>query len=60
MVKTFSCKCGNKDPHQTVEYHGLLGYEALICKKCGRYSDYSGDHEPEKDKNSILYFENIR
>ena len=33
------CFCGNKDKNEFLEYNGSLGYEAIICKKCGAYSD---------------------
>ena len=52
MLKSFNCPCGNKDTKQAKEYDGLLGYEAVICKKCGRIHDESGIHEPETDKQS--------
>lgn len=43
-----ACKCGNKNIRDFIEYDGSLGYEAVICTKCGRYSDYSGDYEPNE------------
>ena len=41
------CKCGNKDPKQFVEYDGCLGYEAIICKQCGRYCDIYKEYEAD-------------
>ena len=29
------------------EYDGALGYEALVCKVCGRYYDHTGKHEAD-------------
>lgn len=26
-------------------YDGAVGYEAIICTKCGAYSDHNGEHE---------------
>ena len=48
MVIKFECSCGNKDPKKTYFYDGALGYEATICTCCGRYYDYSGEHEADK------------
>lgn len=48
-------KCGNDDTTKYKEYDGMLGYEAIICKKCGTIYDDMGSHEPETDKNSELY-----
>jgi hypothetical protein len=55
MLTKFNCKCGNNDPRKTKEYDGALGYEAVICLKCGRYYDHEGIHEAETDKNNVLY-----
>lgn len=44
----FDCDCGNQDPTQAMEYDGMLGYEAIICKRCGAYSDNLGTHEPNE------------
>jgi hypothetical protein len=43
------------DPNKTKAYDGALGYEAVICLKCGRYYDQEGIHEAETDKNNVLY-----
>ena len=48
MVVSFNCKCGNTDPQKVKEYHGWVGYEALICRCCGRYSDHQGSSEPDE------------
>ena len=45
MVKRNKCLCGNVDINKFYEYEGCLGYEAVICKVCGRYSDYYGEYE---------------
>jgi len=42
-----SCKCGNTDPSRFAHYDGALGYEAIICKDCGRYSDHEKEYEPD-------------
>ena len=39
MVSKFNCECGNTNPNEVMEYDGCLGFEALICKRCGRYCD---------------------
>ena len=48
MITKFTCSCGNKDPKKAKYYDGCLGYEALICTLCGAYSDYTGEHSPDK------------
>jgi len=48
MVTKFNCSCGNTATNRVVEYEGALGYEALICKVCGRYFDNEGEHEPDE------------
>jgi len=55
MITKFTCKCGNHDPTKAKEYDGMLGYEAIICLKCGRVHDHEGVHEPETDKENIMY-----
>jgi hypothetical protein len=47
MVTSFTCICGNTDPKKVREYHGALGYEALICRCCGRYYDTEGNHDAD-------------
>ena len=47
MLISFKCPCGNTDTQQTKKYGGMLGYEAVICKKCGRIHDETGIHERE-------------
>ena len=39
--------CGAIKISDFMEYKGCLGYEALICKKCGTTYDNSGVHVPE-------------
>lgn len=55
MLISFKCQCGNNNTKKAKVYNGVLGYEAVICLKCGRYYDQAGAHEPETDKESVLY-----
>jgi len=48
------CKCGNKNINQFLEYNGLLGYEAIVCKLCARYSDHYGFHEAEEFSKKLV------
>lgn len=44
-------RCGGK-----VEYYGgALGYEAMVCQKCGHH--YAELSREEYDKNKKAYFE---
>jgi hypothetical protein len=43
MIIKFTCSCGNTDPKKAKFYDGALGYEAIVCKCCGRYSDFDND-----------------
>jgi hypothetical protein len=43
-VLSFNCPCGNTDPEKTRYHDGYLGYEAIICLKCGAYHDFTGIH----------------
>lgn len=54
MILTFFCSCGNKDPKKAVEYDGCLGYEALICTKCGRFVDHNGEHEADEFSLALI------
>jgi hypothetical protein len=47
MITKFTCSCGNTDPSKAKYYDGSLGYEAIVCKCCGRYYDHTGEHEPD-------------
>lgn len=50
MIIKYSCECGNTDPKKAKHYDGLLGYEAMVCTVCGRYSDHlvaPGQHEAD-------------
>ncbi len=39
-MNTFNCHhCANTDPQQSRHYDGCLGYEAVVCLKCGAYHD---------------------
>jgi len=44
MITSFKCRCGNKDPRMAYDYSGAVGYEAMVCKICGRYYDLAGEH----------------
>ena len=46
MITKFTCKCGNTDPSKAKHYDGCLGYEAIVCKCCGRYYD-TEEHEAD-------------
>lgn len=48
MIKSAKCACGNTTPSEFVEYDGCLGYEAIICKHCGRFADHTGEHEADE------------
>jgi transcription elongation factor Elf1 len=51
MLLNFECDfCDNKDKSLVYEYDGCLGYEALVCRKCGVYYDYqkTGYYEPDE------------
>jgi len=43
--------CGADKPSDFKEYDGMLGYEAIICKKCGWLYDESGAYPPEEVNN---------
>jgi len=47
MIINFRCKCGNTDPNKSKHYEGSLGYGAVVCKTCGRYSDHTGSFEAD-------------
>ena len=58
MIQNFYCPCGNKDPKKAHHYDGALGYEAFICKCCGIYFDYEGQHEADVwSKNFIVDYD---
>jgi len=43
--------CGASEISDFREYDGCLGYEAIICKKCGYIYDHSGAHPPDEEEN---------
>jgi transcription initiation factor TFIIIB Brf1 subunit/transcription initiation factor TFIIB len=43
--------CGASEVSDFREYDGCLGYEAIICKKCGYIYDHSGAHSPDEEEN---------
>jgi hypothetical protein len=47
MIVSAICVCGNITPALFYEYDGCLGYEATVCVCCGRYTDHTGEHEPD-------------
>lgn len=59
-IVKFKCKCGNTDPKKVFAYDGAMGYEALICKCCGRYYDHVGTGEHEKDLWSEQFMHMIK
>jgi hypothetical protein len=54
MIINFKCPCGNNDPCLAYEYDGALGYEAVICKVCGKYCDEQGEHEPDEFSKQFI------
>jgi hypothetical protein len=66
ITKAPLCPCGNRETADFREYDGLLGYEAVVCLKCGRYWDNevagfdwkSGTHKA--DDWSINYIGGIK
>jgi len=54
MITSFKCPCGNTDPRKAREYHGCLGYEAIICTNCGRLHDHFGISEPNDFTKEFL------
>ena len=46
-ITSFDCECGNNDPGKALEYEGSLGYEAIVWKVCGSYSDFTGAHHAD-------------
>ena len=42
-----NCSCGNTDVKKALYYDGCLGYDAIVCTCCGRYSDYNGEHSKD-------------
>jgi hypothetical protein len=53
MITSFTCTCGANHPSDAKYYDGLLGYEALVCKKCGRYYDHGGEHPADEWSKSF-------
>jgi hypothetical protein len=47
IIKATCIHCNNKDPAQFKQYDGALGYEAIVCRKCGTYVDVNGSHFPD-------------
>lgn len=57
MVVSFDCTCGNCDPKKVYEYDGCLGYEALVCKVCGKVYDQNGEHEANEWSRGFIIHE---
>jgi len=55
MVTSFKCSCGNTDTKKVHVYEGMLGYEALICKVCGRYQDSEAEHEADEFSIEFMF-----
>ena len=49
-----NCPCGNTNPSDTEFYDGSLGYEAVVCNKCARYWDHSGEHMPDDWSHAFI------
>lgn len=55
MLISAKCpNCGNEDPKEFIEYDGFLGYEAVICKKCGDYADSEGEHKADNFSKDVI------
>lgn len=54
MITKFNCSCGNTDPQKAKAYDGCLGYEAIICKVCGRYYDHHDEHPADDWSKKIV------
>lgn len=52
-IVEFSCVCGASSPSEAKYYEGCLGYECIVCRRCGRIFDHEGEHEA--DEFSRLY-----
>jgi transcription elongation factor Elf1 len=44
IIKATCYHCGNTDTSQFKSYDGSMGYEAIVCLKCGSYEDSAGIH----------------
>lgn len=43
-IKKPCVNCGADKPSDYTEYDGMLGYEAIICKRCGWIYDQNGNY----------------
>jgi DNA-directed RNA polymerase subunit RPC12/RpoP len=49
MMMSFKCSvCGADRADDAKEYDGMLGYEAIVCKRCGTMYDHSGQQEADE------------
>ena len=55
QIISFNCPCGNTDPKKSRHYDGCLGYEALVCTVCGKYSDHNSEEPHDADEWSIQF-----
>jgi hypothetical protein len=41
--------------HESMKpYDGSLGYEALVCRACGKYFDHNGEHPADEWSTNFL------
>ena len=48
QIITFTCVCGADKPGDAKYYDGAVGYEAVVCRKCGRMYDHLGEHAADE------------
>lgn len=48
MITQFNCNCGTTNISDAHYYDGAIGYEAIVCKRCGRYSDHMGTYDADE------------
>lgn len=55
LISVKPCEnCGNDKVKDYAQYDGCLGYEAIICKKCGYLYDHTGSHKPDEFSLSFV------
>jgi hypothetical protein len=57
MIVKFRCHCGADQPSDGKYYHGMLGYEAIVCRRCGGFSDHMGEHVADEWSRSFVGLE---
>jgi rubredoxin len=61
LVSVKPCvNCGASELSDFREYDGCLGYEAIICKKCGYIYDHSGAHAPDRGEGTETTIEQLK